>query len=139
PLLEGVDAVLLGRRTYASHAEAFEPDIAQDPFASCAKYVVSRTLEKSLWRNTTIIRDNPIEAIKQLKAGSGGPSATDGSSQLVHPRIEHDLVDEIHLLVFPLLLGSGKRVFPNTTTFRLKLTDTVPYPTGVVGLHYARA
>jgi dihydrofolate reductase len=139
PLLKDVDAVLLGRRTYVGHAQAFEPDPAQDPFANCAKYVVSRTLEKPLWRNTTIIRNNPIEAIKQLKASAGKTIATDGSSQLVHALLEHDLVDELHLLVYPIVLGSGKRVFADRTTLRLKLTDTVSYPTGVVGLHYARA
>jgi dihydrofolate reductase len=139
PLLEQVDAVLLGRRTYVGHAEAFEPDVAHDPYATCAKYVVSRTLEKPLWRNTTIIRDDPIEAIKRLKASAGKAIATDGSSQLVHALLEHDLVDELHLLVYPIVLGSGKRVFAEGTTLRLKLTDTVAYPTGVVGLHYARA
>jgi dihydrofolate reductase len=139
PLLEQADAVLLGRRTYVGHAEAFEPDIAQDPFANCAKYVVSRTLEKSLWRNTTIIRDNPIEAIRELKESTGGAIATDGSSQLVHALFEHDLVDELHLLVYPLVLGAGKRVFAEGTTLRLRLVDTVSYPTGVVDLRYARA
>jgi dihydrofolate reductase len=139
PLLEQIDAVLLGRRTYVGHAEAFEPDVANDPFASCAKYVVSRTLEKPLWRNTTIIRDHPIDAIKQLKASTGKAIATDGSSQLVHALLEHELVDELHLLVYPIVLGSGKRVFAEGTTLRLKLTDTVSYPTGVVGLRYARA
>ena len=139
PLLKQVDAVLLGRRTYVGHAEAFEPDAANDPYASCAKYVVSRTLEKPLWRNTTIIRDNPIDAIRQLKASAGQAIATDGSSQLVHALLEHEFVDELRLLVYPIVLGSGKRVFAEGTTVRLKLTDTVSYPTGVVGLCYARA
>jgi len=131
--------VLLGRRTYVGHAEAFEPDPAQDPFVNCAKYVVSRTLEKPLWRNTTIIRDNPIDAIKQLKASAGKTIVTDGSSQLLHALLEHDLVDELHLLVYPIVLGSGKRLFADGTTLRWKLTGTALYPTGVIGLHYARA
>jgi dihydrofolate reductase len=138
-ILAGVDAVLLGRRTYVSHAQAFEPDPAGDPFANTTKYVVSRTLEKSLWRNTQIIRDNPIAEIQKLKAGAGGTIATDGSSQLVHALLEHGLVDELHLLVYPIALGKGKRLFTDRVDLQFKRTDTVAYPTGVVGLHYTRA
>jgi dihydrofolate reductase len=79
-----------------------------------------------------------IEEIRALKAQPGRNILTDGSSQLVHALLEHDLVDELHLLVFPLTLGTGKRVLPNGvhTTFTLK--SAKPYPSGVVGLHYVR-
>jgi dihydrofolate reductase len=102
------------------------------------KYVVSRTLQRPIWRNTTIIRQNAIDAVRALKAERGKNVLTDGSSQLVHALLEHDLVDELHLLVYPLTLGNGKRVLPNglSTTFSLK--SVTPYPTGVVGLHYRR-
>jgi dihydrofolate reductase len=138
-ILSDVDAVLLGRRTYVGHAQAFEPDPANDPFANTTKYVVSRTIEKSLWRNTQIIRENPIEEIKKLKATTGGTIATDGSSQLVHALLENDLVDELHLLVYPIALGKGKRLFTDRVDLKFQLTDTVAYPTGVVGVHYNRA
>ena len=104
-----------------------------------AKYVVSKTLEKPIWRNTTIIRDDVVEAVRTLKAGSGKNIMTDGSSQLVHTLIAHDLVDELHLLVYPLVLGAGKRVFPAGVHTRFTLQHATPYPTGVVGLHYVRA
>jgi dihydrofolate reductase len=137
-LLKDVDALLLGRRTYVTHAEAFEPNPSQDPFGDVKKYVVSKTLTKPIWRNTTIIRDNVIESIRTLKAQPGKTIATDGSSQLVHAMLAHDLVDELHLLLYPLTLGSGKRVLPNGVHTKFALTSTTPYPTGVVGLHYVR-
>lgn len=142
-LMQGVDALLLGRRTYVTHAQAFEPMPAGDPFGDLmntpAKYVVSRTLEKPIWRNTTIIRDDVVAAVRALKAGPGKTIVTDGSSQLVHLLIEHDLVDELYLHVYPLALGRGKRVFPDTgLDRRFTLAEARPYPTGVVGLRYTR-
>ncbi len=114
-LIKDCDAFLLGRRTYVTHAEAFEPLPVGDPFGDAmngpAHYVVSRTLENPVWRNTTVIRDDVIETIRALKATPGNNILTDGSSQLVHAMIEHDLVDELHLLVYPITLGGGKRVF----------------------------
>ena len=141
-MMKDADALLLGRRTYVTHAEAFEPMPPGDRFGDMMnapkKYVVSRTLERPIWRDTTIIRENVIESVRALKAQPGKNILTDGSSQLVHALLAHDLVDELHLLVYPLTLGSGKRVLPNGvhTTFTLK--SATPYPTGVVGLHYVR-
>jgi len=141
-LMQNTDAFLLGRRTYVVHAEAFEPMPAGDPFGDMMnapkKYVVSKTLRKPIWRDTTIIRENPMDSVRALKAQPGKDILTDGSSQLVHALLEHDLVDELHLLVYPLVLGTGKRVLPKGlhTTFGLK--SVKPYPTGVVGLHYVR-
>ncbi|HEX4809387.1 MAG TPA: dihydrofolate reductase family protein [Bryobacteraceae bacterium] len=141
-LMQDADALLLGRRTYVTHAQAFEPLPPGDPFGDFIntpkKYVVSRTLEKPMWRNTTIIRDNVIESVRALKAESGRNILTDGSSQLVHALMEHDLVDELHLLLYPLTLGVGKRAFPNGVHTKYALTSATPYPSGVVGLHYAR-
>jgi dihydrofolate reductase len=141
-LMQGVDAFLLGRRTYVTHAEAFEPLPTGDPFGDLMnapkKYVVSKTLTQPIWRNTTVIRDNVVAAIRALKAEPGGTILTDGSSQLVHAMIEHDLVDELHLLVYPLTLGSGKRALPAGVHATFELAAATPYPTGVVGLHYRR-
>ena len=138
-LLGDVDALLLGRRTYVTHAKAFEPSPENDPFGNVKKYVVSRTLKKPIWRDTTIIRDDVIGSVRALKAEPGKNIFTDGSSQLVHALFEHDLVDELHLLVYPLTLGGGKRVLPDGVHRTFRLMSSVPYPTGVVGLHYARA
>ena len=141
-MMQGCDALLLGRRTYVTHAEAFEPMPPGDPFGDLMnaprKYVVSRTLERPIWRDTTIIRENPIEAIRALKGEPGGTILTDGSSQLVHAMLTHDLVDELHLLVYPLALGSGKKVLPDGVHATFRLKSATPYPSGVVGLHYER-
>jgi dihydrofolate reductase len=141
-LMQGVDAFLLGRRTYVTHAEAFEPLPPGDPFGDLMNapkhYVVSKTLEKPIWRNTTIIRDKVIESVRALKAQPGGNILTDGSSQLVHALLANDLVDELHLLVYPITLGKGKRVLPNGVHAEFSLRSATPYPTGVVGLDYVR-
>jgi dihydrofolate reductase len=141
-LMKDMDAILLGRRTYVTHAEAFEPMPPGNPFGDAMnaprKYVVSRTLEKPIWRNTTIIRDNVIESVRALKAEGGKNILTDGSSQLVHALLEHDLIDELHLLLYPLTLGGGKRVLPGGVCSTFRLLSATPYPSGVVGLRYAR-
>jgi dihydrofolate reductase len=142
-LMKDVDAFLLGRRTYVVHAAAFEPMAPGDPFGDVMnpprKYVVSRTLQQPTWRDTTIIRENVIESVRALKAQPGRNIVTDGSSQLVHALLEHALVDELHLLLYPLTLGSGKRVLPPGLQATFRLISATPYPSGVVGLHYARA
>lgn len=142
-IMQDTDAFLLGRRTYVTHAQAFEPMPPGDAFGDMmntpAKYVVSRTLDKPIWRNTTIIRDDVVGAVRALKASAGKNILTDGSSQLIHTLFEHDLVDELYLHVYPLALGRGKRVFPATgIDRRFALAKATPYPTGVVGLHYTR-
>jgi dihydrofolate reductase len=141
--MKDADALLLGRKTYVTHAEAFEPMPAgSNPFGDAMnapkKYVVSKTLKKPIWRDTTIISDNVIETVRALKAQPGKNILTDGSSQLVHALLEADLVDELHLHLYPLSVGGGKRVLPEGvhTTFTLK--SATPYPSGVVSLRYAR-
>ncbi len=140
-LMQDCDAFLLGRRTYVGHADAFEPLPEGDPFGDAMngkkKYVVSRTLENPRWRNTTVIRGNVVESVRALKAEPGQSILTDGSSQLVHELVRHGLVDELHLLVYPVTVGSGKRVLPDGVHSAFQLLSATPYPTGVVGLHYA--
>jgi dihydrofolate reductase len=141
-MMQDVDALLLGRRTYVTHAQAFEPMPVGDPFGDLMntpkKYVVSKTLEKPIWRDTTIIRDDVIESVRALKAQPGRDIAIDGSSQLVRALLEHDLVDELHLLLYPLTLGNGKRIWPDGGLAKYTLKSATPYPSGVVGLWYAR-
>jgi dihydrofolate reductase len=142
-LMQECDAFLLGRRTYVTHAEAFEPmpegDFFGDLMNAPKKYVVSTTLQEPIWRDTTIIRDDVIESVRALKEQPGGSILTDGSSQLVHALLEHGLVDELHLLVYPIALGSGKKVLPPGVLAKFALKSATPYPTGVVGLHYTLA
>ena len=141
-LMKDCDAFLLGRRTYLTHAAAFEPMPAGDFFGDMMnapkKYVVSRTLKEPTWRNTTIIRDDVIDSVRALKTQPGKNILTDGSSVLVHDLLKNDLVDELHLLLYPLVLGGGKRLLPEGVHTTFKLTSATPYPTGVVGLHYER-
>jgi dihydrofolate reductase len=142
-LMQEVDAFLLGRKTYTIHANAFEPmppgDVFGDMMNAPAKYVVSKTLEKPIWRNTTIIRDDVVAAVQKLKAAPGKTIVTDGSHQLVHTLLQHDLVDELHLLLYPLILGGGKRLLPERVHVAFRLKHATPYPSGVVGLHYGRS
>jgi dihydrofolate reductase len=139
--MEESDTFLLGRKTWEGHS-VFESMEEGDPFGDLMKakkkYVVSRTLQSSdAWRNSTIIRDNVIEEVRKLKQQPGKNIYTDGSSQLVHTLAQHNLVDEYSLLVYPLVLGGGKRVFPEGMRMDLTLVETKPFPTGVVLMRYA--
>ena len=135
------DTLLLGRKTWQGHAEAFEPAPADDPFAgllnSLQKYVVSTTLKSAdAWRNSTIIREHVMDEVRKLKKQPGKDIYVDGSSVLVHALAQADLVDEYNLLVFPLVLGSGKKVFPEGFYTGLKLVETKSFPSGVMLLRY---
>jgi len=135
--VEQADTFLLGRKTWQIHAAAFEPMPAGDPFGDVMngmrKVVVSTTLKSTdAWRNSTLIRGNVVEEVRRLKEGPGKNILTDGSSVLVHTLIENDLVDEFALHVYPLVLGSGKRLFPDGRRIDLKLIESQALPTGVV-------
>jgi dihydrofolate reductase len=135
------DTLLLGRKTWQIHGGAFEPMPAGDPFGdamnSIRKVVVSTTLKSAAaWRNSTLISDHVVEQVRQLKQQEGKDILIDGSSVLVHTLIENDLVDEYALHVYPLVLGSGKRLFPEGTRVNLKLLESQALPTGVVYQRY---
>ncbi|HEX5943571.1 MAG TPA: dihydrofolate reductase family protein [Anaerolineales bacterium] len=135
------DTLLLGRKTWQTHAEAFEPAPADDPFAGLLnglqKYVVSTTLKSAdAWRNSKIISENVVEEVRKLKEQPGKDIYVDGSSVLVHTLAQADLVDEYSLLVFPIVLGSGKKVFPEDFYSGLKLVETKTFPSGVTLLRY---
>ena len=135
------DAFLLGRKTWQTHGEAFEPMDEGDPFGdimkATPKFVVSTTLKSTAaWRNSIIISNNVVDAVRKLKEQPGKNIYTDGSSVLVHTLAQHDLVDEYSLLVFPVVLGRGKRVFPDDLRVDLKLIKTKTFPSGVVLMRY---
>lgn len=137
------DTLLFGRLTWQIHGGAFET-MDGDPFADALnatpKYVVSTTLrDAAAWRNSTLIRENVVESVRALKQQPGKSILLDGSSVLAHTLAQHDLVDEYRLHVYPLVLGSGKRLFPPGTRIDLQLVESSPLPTGVVYLHYRRA
>lgn len=127
------DSLLLGRKTWQIHGSAFEPNPAEDPFAGMKKYVVSTTLQSvKEWSDSTLIQSNVMEEVRKLKNQPGKNILLDGSSVLVHGLIENDLVDEYMLHVYPLVLGIGKRLFPEGKRVNLKLIESSVLPTGVV-------
>jgi dihydrofolate reductase len=137
------DTLLLGRKTWEIHGGAFEP-MVDDPFGDAMngvpKYVVSTSLTSAgAWRNSTLIRENVVQAVRSLKQQPGKNILTDGSSVLVQTLAEYDLVDEYRLHVYPLVLGSGKRIFPAGKRLNLALVEASPLPTGVVYMRYRRA
>lgn len=137
------EALLLGRVTYEGFAEAWpsrEGEFA-DLFNSMPKYVVSSTLTAPEWANSTILQgDDLLEAVSKLKQEADGDVVVHGSAQLAQALIAHDLVDELRLMVFPVILGTGKRLFGDPGQKKaLRLVDSEVVGDGVVILTYARA
>jgi len=127
----GSDAMLLGRRTYEGFAAAWPERTDEAGFAdrmnSMAKYVVSSTLEHADWNNSTVIGGDLAESVRALKDQDGGDILVAGSGRLVAGLIEHDLVDEYRLMVFPTILGRGKRLFPESdATADMDLVEARP-------------
>jgi dihydrofolate reductase len=135
-------ALLLGRVTYEGFAAAWpsrESEFA-DKFNTMPKYVVSSTLTQPEWSNTTVLDGDLPEAVARLRRELDGDVVVHGSSQLVQGLLEHDLVDQLRLMVFPVLLGTGKRLFGETSdTRRLRLNESRVVGDGVVILVYGRA
>src|SRR5205085_3107668 len=137
--LRAAEAQLLGRVTYQGFAQAW-PSMATDWFGekmnSMPKHVVSNTLsdDDADWTNSTVIRGDLADGVARLKQQVGGEILVAGSAQLVRGLAEHDLVDEYRFMVFPIVLGSGKRLFTDgAARARLRLRDTKPVgPAGVI-------
>ena len=133
------DALLLGRVTYEGFAAAWpdrEGEFA-DKFNTMPKYVVSSTLENPGWANSTVLEGDVADAVSKLRESASGDIYVHGSAQLVQALIEHDLIDELRLMVFPVVLGEGKRLFDGTTDKkRLRLTDSKTVGDGVMILIY---
>jgi dihydrofolate reductase len=136
-------ALLLGRVTYEGFAAAWpsrEGEFA-DKFNNMPKYVVSTTVDGSEWNNTTVIKSDVPGAVAKLKQEVKGDILVNGSAQLVRTLMEHDLVDEYRLMVFPVVIGAGKRLFGDLSEAKaLQLADAKPVgPDGVVILVYRPA
>jgi dihydrofolate reductase len=136
------EALLLGRVTYEGFADAWpsrEGEFA-DKFNQMPKYVVSSTLSDPGWANSTVLDGDLAEAVTGLKGEHEGDIYVHGSGQLVQSLLENDLVDQLNLMVFPVVLGTGKRVFGETSDKKpLKLTDSKTVGDGVAILVYERA
>lgn len=139
--IRDADAFLLGRVTYAGFAQ-FWPTQTNNEFGvadklnSAPKYVVSTTLQTADWNNSTLIKSNVIEEIRKLKQQSGGEIGIIGSAKLVHSLLDADLIDEVQVLVHPLVLGKGIRLFVNGYHSSMKLADSKILSNGVVYLSY---
>jgi dihydrofolate reductase len=133
------DALLLGRVTYEGFAEAWpsrEGEFA-DKFNSMQKYVVSSTLKQADWSNSTVLDGDVVEAVSKLKADTEGEIVVHGSVQLAQTLLEHDLVDELRLMLFPVVLGRGKRLFGETSDKKtLQLAESRTVGDGVLILIY---
>jgi dihydrofolate reductase len=133
------EALLLGRVTYEGFAEAWPSRDGEfaDKFNNMPKYVVSSTLEDPEWSNSTVVKGDVAEEVAKLKQELDGDMVVHGSAQLTQTLIEQDLVDELRLMVFPVVLGSGKRIFGDTSDKKpLRLTDSKTVGDGVSILIY---
>jgi dihydrofolate reductase len=138
----GSDALLLGRKTYEGFAAAWPGRDGEfaDKFNTMPKYVVTSTLEEPEWNNTTPLRGDLAEEVAKLKEQHERDIVVHGSARLVQALVEGDLVDELRLMVFPLVLGSGKRLFGETSDKKpLRLVDSKIVGDGVAILTYAPA
>ncbi|HET8567013.1 MAG TPA: dihydrofolate reductase family protein [Solirubrobacterales bacterium] len=141
--LNEAEVQLLGRVTYEGFAAAWPKMEDEAGFAekmnSMPKYVVSSTLERAEWQNTTVLSGDPAESVAALKDEVDGVILVAGSATLVKSLIEDDLVDELRLMVFPVLLGKGKRLFPEGETKRpLKLVEAKTVGDGICLMRYER-
>ena len=129
------DALLLGRVTYQGFAAAWPSMKGEfaDKFNSMPKYVISSTLKKAEWTNSTVLKGDVVEEVSKLRQELSGNIVVHGSAQLVQTLIEHDLVDELRLMVFPVVLGTGKRLFADTSDKkRMRLESSKTVGDGVV-------
>jgi dihydrofolate reductase len=135
------DAMLLGRVTYQGFAAAWpeSKDEGAPYFNSVRKYVVSTTLDKAEWNNSRIIKGNVIEEITRLKQEEGKDITVHGSATLAQTLIGHNLVDQYNLLVYPVVIGKGIRLFKEGIETKLKLVESKPFSSGVVAMVYQPA
>jgi dihydrofolate reductase len=136
------EALLLGRVTFEGFAEAWPSRDGEfaDKFNNMPKYVVSSTLDQPEWNNSTVLKGNVVEEVGKLKQEHDGDIVVHGSARLAQTLLEHDLVDQLRLMVYPLVLGSGKRLFGDTSDKKpLRLVDSKMVGDGVAILIYEPA
>jgi len=135
------EAWLLGRKSYEFFGTRWRPRTGElaDRLNTMPKYVVSSTLEDPQWNNSTVLRGDVATEVSKLKQELDGEIVVPGSRQLAHTLLEHDLVDEVRLVVFPVVLGAGKRLFGETSDRRpMRLVDTKTIGDRLVLLAYGR-
>jgi len=140
--LRATDALLLGRVTYEGFAAAWpgrkDEEGFADRFNSMPKYVASKTLKKLEWNNSHLIKGDLAAEVSKLKQQPGHDIVIHGSPTLIRSLLPHDLIDEYRLLVYPIVLGRGKRLFDEASQAKLKLAESETFSKGVVKLVYRR-
>ena len=140
--LRATDALLLGRVTYEGFAAAWpgrkDEEGFADRFNSIPKYVASKTLKKLEWNNSHLIKGDLAAEVSKLKQQPGRDVVIHGSPTLIRSLLPHDLIDEYRLLVYPIVLGRGKRLFDEASQAKLKLAESETFSKGVVKLVYRR-
>jgi dihydrofolate reductase len=143
-MMGATDTMLLGRQTYQEFAAYWPAADADDPTAAAMngtpKLVASRTLDRVDWENSTLLEGDAADALRAIKAEPGGDIGITGSPTLVRSLLDAGVLDELRLLVHPIVVGHGKRLFPDgTTTVPLELTASTVFDSGVLFLTYRRA
>jgi len=137
----GAEALLLGRRSYEFFAARWASRSGEwaDRLNSLPKYVVSATLEEPDWNNSTVLKGDVVNEVSKLKQRVNGDIVVYASGQLVHTLVEHDLVDELRLMIYPFVLGAGERLFSETSDKRpMRLVDIRTVGDGLAFLTYQR-
>jgi dihydrofolate reductase len=139
--MEAADTLLLGRVTYQGFAAAFAESTGPDAqiMNNYRKYVVSTTLEQADWNNSSLIKGNVVEEVTKLKQQPGQDIAMSGSGTLVQSLLRHNLIDELNLLIYPVVLGRGKRLFEDGIKVNLKLKQSKTSSSGVLLTTYQMA
>lgn len=138
----GAEALLLGRRSYEFFAARWPSRSGElaERLNSLPKYVVSSTLEDPVWNSSTVLRGEVVNEVSKLKRERTGEIVVYASFQLVHTLMKHDLVDELRLMIYPIVLGAGRRLFGETSDKKsMRLVDTRTVGDGVAFLTYERA
>jgi dihydrofolate reductase len=140
--LKVTDDLLLGRNTYEEFARAWPPrrdfDAFSRKFNTMPKHVVTRTLKSAEWENSHILEGDPKTAIEKLKSTSGGDIGVHGSISLTQWLMKIGLLDELHILLYPITVGKGRRLFEDTPAAHFKLVQSEAFKTGVISMVYER-
>ena len=141
--MESTEAYLMGRVLYSEWSEYWPNQGADVPFSShineIQKYVVSNTLTEATWNNTTLVSGNVADRLREIKQSTDGDISMSGSATTVRWLLANGLLDELHLLVHPIAVGKGRRLFEDTPTHRVELVEHETFETGVLDLVYKPA
>lgn len=141
--LRKTDILLLGRKTYEGFAQAWPArkglDEGSTKFNTMPKHVLTRTLRDAAWENSHVLGPDPEAEIRKLVAEGGGDIGVHGSVSVTRWLMQHDMLDELRLLVYPMVRGKGERLFDESTPMDLTLVESKAFPTGVVSMVYRRA